>query len=74
MSRLTFLVKVGRGNLFPFNRKCKTVAAFDTTEEAEAWIMQNLQKGQHMYIEPVEKISKDELEDLMKDHTIVNIK
>lgn len=69
---MIYTVKEGKSFLFPYG--LKTVAAFDTQEEAESWIMKNLKKGQKMYIEPVEKLTKKELDDIMESHLIINIK
>ena len=70
---IIYLVKSGKSFLFPC--KTKTVGAFDTYDEAEKWININIGRyGTHMYIEPVEKLSKKELDDIFRTHTIVNIK
>ena len=67
-----FLVKTGKS--YTWAAMMKTVAAFDTYEECEDWIYNHIQPGQHMYIEPVEKISKQELHDILKVYDIVPIK
>ena len=70
--KIIYVVKKGKSFLFPHSTK--TVGAFDTYKDAEKWIEANIKIGQHMYIEPVEKLSQQELEDIFNSHIIVPIK
>lgn len=73
MNRM-FLVKVGKTFLFPYNTT--TVAAFDTYEEANDYISKNLKlyAPKHMYIEPVEKITSKDFQDMFKRYTAIPMK
>lgn len=71
MNRI-YLVKLGKSFTQPW--RMRTVGAFDTTEEAEQWIHEHIRKGQHMYIEPVEKIGKTEINDIMNSYNVISMK
>lgn len=73
MNRL-YLVKAGKTFLFPYNTT--TLGVFDTYEEADKYITKNMHKlsYKHMYIEPVEKISQKDYEDMMKTHIVIPVK
>ena len=66
-----YLVKTGKTYRLP--GFMKTVAAFDTAEDCEEWISQNIQPGQHMYIEPAEKLSQQELHDIINLYKVVPV-
>ena len=71
--RKYWMVKTGKSFLFPC--KTKTVGIFDSQEEAEAWMVENKELlDTHVYIEPVEKLTQNDLNDIMHTWTIVPIK
>jgi len=71
MSRF-YVVKSGKSWLSP--RGLTARGAFDTAEEAEKWIEENIRPGEHMYIEPVNKIGKRDLKQILEAYTIVQVK
>ena len=52
-----FAVRMGKSH-HPWSQ-AKIVKVFDTYEEAEIWIKNNIQERQHMYIDFVKEVRND---------------
>lgn len=69
--RAIYVVRLGKQIFF---RRQKTVFAADTYEEAEKWVYDNLQPGQHMFIEKIDKLTAQDFKDILKVYDIIPMK